>query len=362
MLPVTKPYLPSIEKYQHLLEGIYQRNWLTNAGPLSQELTSRLESYLGVKNLLLVSNGTLALQIAMKALKLPHASTVLTTPFTFVASPAGIAWEGHRARFCDIDKHSLNLAPTEVTKHDNAKDAAAIMGVHVFGNPCEVEMFEQQGSQSNKRILFDAAHAFGVEYKGQSVLNYGDASTLSFHATKLFHTVEGGAIVFKHNEDFEHAKQLINFGLDKHGKGMPEIVGINAKMSEFHSAMGLANLDEIEQIMSSRKALVEQYQYLLKGVVQFQLWSPHSQNNAAYMPVIFESETQCLAVVKALNDKDIYPRRYFYPSLHIDTPYADGSVCANSASIASRILCLPLYVGLHEKEVATICQIIRETV
>jgi len=352
MIPVTKPYLPSIEKYQHLLEGIYQRAWLTNAGPLYKELTLRLEAYLGVKNLLLVSNGTLALQVAVKALKLSEKSSVVTTPFTFVASPAAICCEGHTAQFSDIDPQSLNLSPQLVAKRANKPDL--IMGVHVFGNPCEVETLDKNGC----KVLYDAAHAFGVKYKGQSVLNYGDASTLSFHATKLYHCVEGGAIVFKQNDDYEYAKQIVNFGLDKFGQGMPEILGFNAKMSEFHAAMGLAMLDDIDYIIAKRKAIVEQYVAQLKGFVALQQWSDYSENNGAYMPVMFESEKQCLAVIAALKKEDVHPRRYFYPSLNISAPYNDGSRCPVSESVACRILCLPLYVGLEEKQVTNICNTI----
>jgi dTDP-4-amino-4,6-dideoxygalactose transaminase len=352
MIPVTKPYLPSIEKYQHFLEGIYQRAWLTNAGPLYKELTLRLGDYLGVNNLLLVSNGTLALQVALKALKLPEKSKVLTTPFTFVASPAAICCEGHNAQFSDIDPKSLNLAPQPVTQL--ATKPELIMGVHVFGNPCEVEALDKTGC----KVLYDAAHAFGVQYKGQSLLNYGDASTLSFHATKLYHTVEGGAVVFKHADDYEYAKQIINFGLDKFGQGMPEILGFNAKMSEFHAAMGLAMLDDIDYIIAERKALIEQYVAQLKGFVGLQQWSDYSDNNGAYMPVMFESEKQCLSVIAALKKQDVHPRRYFYPSLNISAPYNDGTRCPVSESVACRILCLPLYVGLQEDQVTDICKTI----
>jgi dTDP-4-amino-4,6-dideoxygalactose transaminase len=357
MIPVTKPYLPSIKKYQHLLEGIYQRGWLTNSGPLYKELTTRLESYLGVKNLLIVSNGTLALQVALKALKLPEKRTVVTSPFTFVASPAAICWEGHKPLFSDIDIHSLNLSPKFLAQPATSQPDV-IMGVHVFGNPCDVEALDVKGC----RVLYDASHAFGVQYKGQSVLNYGDASTLSFHATKLFHCVEGGAIVFKHTDDYEYAKQIVNFGLDKFGQGMPEVPGLNAKMSEFHAAMGLAMLDDIDFIISQRKAIIEQYEAELKGFVVMQQWSEHSENNGAYMPVILENEAQCLSVIEALNKQDVYPRRYFYPSLNTSAPYDDGTACPHSESIASRILCLPLYVGLTEVDVAFICNIIRSTV
>ncbi|MDN4503147.1 DegT/DnrJ/EryC1/StrS family aminotransferase [Alteromonadaceae bacterium BrNp21-10] len=360
MIPVTKPYLPSLDKYKHLLDGIYQRHWLTNAGPLTKELTIRLEEYLGVKNLLLVSNGTLALQVAMKALKLPEQSKIVTTPFTFVATSGAIAWEGHQTHFSDINSKSLNLCSEQLLEHHQS--AEALMGVHVFGNPCDVNKLDALKHLFGNKVIYDAAHAFSVQYQGQSVLNYGDASTLSFHATKLFHTVEGGAIVFKHNDDFELAKQIINFGLDNQGQGLPEIVGINAKMSEMHAAMGLAVLDDIEFIIAKRLALIEQYKHLLAGVVEFQQWHINSQSNGAYMPVVFKDEAELLNVLTALNSESIFPRRYFYPSLNTSKAFDNGQRCPVSESIASKILCLPLYVDLEESQVKIICKLIIQNI
>lgn len=353
MIPVTKPYLPSIDKYQQHLEGIYQRNWLTNNGPLVQELTSRLSEHLGVQNLLLVTNGTLALQVALKALKVPASSHVVSTPFTFAATPCVLDWEGHTPCFADIDLESFNLSPTLMEQQ--LKSNSAIMPVHVFGNPCDVNQIERLAKDKKSKVIYDACHAFGVKYQGQSLLNFGDAATLSFHATKLYHTVEGGAIVFKNADDLEYAKQLINFGLDANGQGMPETVGLNAKMSEFHAAMGLAMLDDIDTVQRQRLAIIEQYQQQLAGVVSFQVWPEDVENNGAYMPVLFDTEQQLHQVVEGLNATQVFPRRYFYPSLNVSQAFKNGQSCPVSESVALRILCLPLYVGLEEGQVSQIC-------
>ncbi|GAA0353566.1 DegT/DnrJ/EryC1/StrS family aminotransferase [Bowmanella denitrificans] len=354
MIPVTKPYFPPIEKYQKYLSDIYQRQWLTNSGPLHQELTQRLEDYLGVQNLLLVSNGTLALQVAFKALGLQADGKVLTTPFTFAATPGALAWEGLKPVFSDICPKSFNLAAGTLPENGNF---SAILGVHVFGNPCETQAIQAYADARQAKVIYDAAHAFGVTQKGKSVLCAGDASTLSFHATKLFHTVEGGAIVFRQREDFERAKQMINFGLDSHG--IPQTIGINAKLSEVHAAMGLAVLDDIQRITERRLAIVNQYKLNLQGCVGFQHWQEGASINGAYMPVVLESEADINRCVKNLQEEQVYPRRYFYPSLNKAPAFYQQSDCSNSESLANRILCLPLYTDLSTQEVDRICHILK---
>lgn len=354
MIPIVKPYQPSLTKYQTYLEGIYQRNWLTNNGPLLKELELRLADYLGVQHLMLVANGTLALQVAYRALGV-NTGDVLTTPFTFAATPGSLMWQGLQPKFVDIEPSSLNIDSALIQSHIT-EQVKAIAAVHVFGNPCDVEQIDNIAQQHKLKVIYDAAHAFGCEYKGQSLLNYGDAATLSLHATKLFHCVEGGAVIFKNASDLATAKQLINFGFDS--QNMPEHVGINAKMSEFHAAMGLAMLDDIDDIIIQRKEIVASYQQHLSGVVEFQAWSQHSENNGAYVPVLFSNEQELLKVLQSLTDNAIQARRYFYPSLNNIKVYNDLASCPVSESISKRVLCLPMYVGLKMTDIRNICQLI----
>lgn len=342
MIPVTKPYLPSREKLDRYIDGIYERQWLTNNGPLVQELTRRLEKYLGVENLLLVSNGTLALQVAYRALGISgrEAPTeAITTPFTFVATASSLKWEGVKPVFVDIDPATWCLDPqlieAAITPHTQA-----IVPVHVFGNACEVETIDAIGRQHGLKVVYDAAHAFGVTYKGESLLKYGDAATLSFHATKLFHTIEGGAIVFKRKEDLERARKIINFGIT--GPESIEEIGINAKMNEFQAAMGLCVLDEIEENLESRRAAWNAYAEALGGQVLLQKRQPGSSHNYAYVPAVLGSEQELKATIERLEAQGVMPRRYFYPSLDQVRQYEQGG-CPVSVDIASRILCLPIF-------------------
>jgi dTDP-4-amino-4,6-dideoxygalactose transaminase len=356
MIPIVKPYLPPLDKYQRYLEGIYQRNWLTNKGPLLQELEQRLADYLGVQHLMLVANGTLALQVAYRALGLEQGE-VITTPFTFAATPGSLCWQNLEPNFVDIDADSLNLSVDSLTNEVLSK-AVAITAVHVFGNPCEVEQIQDLAQTHNLKVIYDAAHAFGSTYKGESVLQYGDAATLSLHATKLFHCVEGGAIIFKDKAALDKARQLINFGFDNTNN--PEFVGINAKMSELHAAMGLAMLDDIDAILEARQQLVARYHQQLGGVVGFQQWHSDGQVNGAYSPILFESEQQLLQVSAVLTENKIQHRRYFYPCLSECETYGEPVATPIASDISRRVLCLPLYYGLEINDVDKICALIRQ--
>lgn len=342
VINVTKTHLPAREKLDRYIDRIYDSNWLTNNGPLAQELTARLEAYLGVQNLLLVSNGTLALQIATKALGITKQA--ITTPFSFVATTSSLVWEGIEPVFADIDPKTFCIDPKEIEKAITPK-TQAIVPVHVFGNACEIEAIETIAQKHGLKTVYDAAHAFGVQYKGKSILGYGDASTLSFHATKVFHTIEGGAIVFKDREVYERARLMINFGIN--GPDSVVALGINAKMNEFQAAMGLAVLDEIEEIHAGRERAWKQYEENLEGKLQLQERNPDCTNNYAYFPVVFESEEALLRAKEELNQNRINPRRYFYPSL--DTiPYARTGQMQVSASISRKILCVP-----HSNQLST---------
>lgn len=359
MIPVNKPYLPAFEKYTKYLEKVYKNAWLTNNGPLTQELKVRLEEYLGVKNLLLVANGTLAMQLAYKVFNL--SGNAVTTPFTFIATSSSLEWEGLLPKFADINPNSYNLCPVKALEAID-EFTSAIVPVHVYGNPCDVDAFELIGLQNNLKIIYDAAHAFGVNINGASVLNYGDASTLSFHATKVFHTVEGGAVIFKDSDDYERALLMTNFGIDTKTTVICDR-GINAKMSEVHAAMGLAVLDDIDNIMSHRKSLFLNYCEQLKNIVTQPFWHKESSLNGAYMPVTFTTEIQCSNVLKKLAENGIVARRYFNPSINTIERYNPHgmAMCAMSESYAKKTLCLPLYYDLTHEDVSNIVSKIKKS-
>ncbi|MFY9107656.1 DegT/DnrJ/EryC1/StrS family aminotransferase [Aliarcobacter cryaerophilus] len=355
MINVTKTYLPNKEKYKKYIDEIYENGWLTNNGPLVQRLEKRLAQYLGVKNIVLVSNGTIALEIAYKALNLTN--EVITTPFSFVATTSSLVMSNLKPVFADIDEKSFNINPKNIEKFINA-NTSAILPVHVFGNACEVEDIEQIAKKHDLKVIYDAAHAFDVKYKGKSVLNYGDISTLSFHATKLFHSIEGGALIINDDELVQKVRYLINFGI-KNQEEIPYL-GTNAKMNEFEAAMGLCVLDDIENIKNSRKEVYETYQKELKDLVQFQEQNINASQNYSYFPIVLKSEEQLLKIQKALNDENIFPRRYFYPSLDTLEYIEPKQECKISRDISKRILCLPIYSELEFENQKKIINIIRK--
>ncbi len=353
-ISVTKPYLPNRETLNAHIDRIYDSNWLTNNGPLVQQFEKRLADYLGVKHLLLTTNGTLALQVGYKTLGLT--GEVITTPFSFVATTSSLVWEGLQPVFADIDADTFTLDPEKI-EQKITDNTSAILPVHVYGNACDIDKIQSVAEKYSLKVLYDAAHTFGVNYKGKSILENGDISILSFHATKLFHSIEGGALIFKTKELYEKAKTFINFGIMN---GDITEVGINAKMNEFQAAMGLSVLDEIDTVIAQRKRVVEHYNALLENIsfLTFPKWNTNSTRNYAYFPVVFESESQLLQVVNALKKEHIFPRRYFYPSLN-ELPYVEHKQsCPVSELIARRVLCLPLYTGLESEDVERICNII----
>lgn len=356
MITVTKSYLPSKEKYKAYIDKIYESAWLTNNGSLLQTLEKRLKEHLGVKHLILVANGSLALQLAYKALDLK--GEVITTPFSFAATTSTLVWEGLKPVFADIDSESFNIDASKIEECITPV-TSAIVPVHVFGNPCDVEKIQQIANKHNLKVIYDAAHAFGSEYKGQSVLNYGDISTLSFHATKLFHTIEGGAVITNDDALAKKVRMMMNFGIT--GPTTVESVGTNAKMNEFEAAMGLCVLDEIDIVKAGRAKVWKDYEESLSDTsLQFQLWNAHSKNNYAYAPVLFKNEAELLRIESVFKENRVLPRRYFYPSL--DTlPYLEADkICTVSRDVSSRILCLPIYPGLSTEEVNKILRIIRD--
>jgi dTDP-4-amino-4,6-dideoxygalactose transaminase len=353
MINVTKPFLPDIEDYVEYLKGVWDRCWLTNNGPLVNDLELKLKDYLGAKHMLFLSNGTIALQIAIKALELK--GEIITTPFSYIATTSSILWEGCEAIFVDIDNNTLNINP-ELIEDAITKKTVAILATHVFGNPCDIDAIDKIAKKHNLKVIYDAAHCFGTKYQGKSVFEFGDISTTSFHATKLFHTVEGGAVFTNESELLKKMAFLRNFGHDANDTFA--YVGINGRNTEFHAAMGLANLKSIKEILFSRKSQAQMYDAALKTLrVKKQKIQPGSEWNCAYYPVIFETEEQTLKSITALNDNWIFPRRYFYPSLST-LPFVRKSDTPVSNDISKRVLCLPLYHLLRSEDIEFICRVL----
>lgn len=349
---VTKSFLPPIDEYMAYVQNIWDNVYLTNQGPLLKSLEQQLQEYLGVNNIQLVTNGTLALQLALRAVN-AMGGEVITTPFTFVATTSAILWEGCRPVYVDIDPETLciDADKIEAAITDQTK---AILAVHVFGAPCDVEKIATIATKHQLPVIYDAAHAFGVTVNGKSLLSYGDIATCSFHATKIYHTIEGGAVVVN-NPDFVRSVDLMKkFGSEGDEQVM---LGINAKMTEFNAAMGLTNLKYIDQNIAERKTVMELYDQLLPSSLQRPVLDKGvDERNYIYYPVLFKNEAELLEAVKKLQALEVYPRRYFYPSLNTLPYLSDKQACPISEDVASRILCLPLYGDLAESDVRKICQ------
>ena len=354
-IPVTKSFFPPIVEYQAQLSRIWKNEWLTNRGELVQELEQKVSDYLHLKEakMIAMNNGTIPLQIALKLLA--KGGEVITTPFSYVATTAAIIWENCTPVFVDIHPEYLTIDETKIEAAISDK-TTCILATHVFGNPCNIEVIELIAKKHNLKVIYDAAHCFGVDYKDKSIFEYGDISTCSFHATKLFHTGEGGALFTKDPELFHECFYSHNFGhngpLDFHG------VGINGKISELQAAMGLVVLQHMEQILEPRKSIVYEYDSTLDFSQLSKIKIRSNTNwNYSYYPVIFETEENLLDVQIELNKNQIFPRRYFYPSLN-KTPYVNFVSMPNSEKIAQRVLCLPLYHSLDAADAIKITQLI----
>lgn len=355
MINVTKTFLPPQEEYQAILKRAWDTGWMTNRGVLVKELEDQLKSYLGVNQMIAMTNGTLPLQIAIKALNLE--GEIITTPFSYVATTSSIVWEGCTPVFVDIHPEYLTIDETKIEAAITSK-TTAILATHVFGNPCHVEAIEAIAKQYNLKVIYDAAHCFGVTYKGQSIFNYGDVSTCSFHSTKLFHTGEGGAIFCNDAHLLNTLFYHHNFG--HKGKEDFQGLGINGKMSELQAALGLAVLPYMEKILSDRKSIINQYNEFFESTsIKTLKIRAYTDWNFSYYPVIFENEAQLLKVKSTLEENNIFPRRYFYPSL-TTLPYLTKEVLPITTSISSKILCLPLFSGLKYFEVDKILNIIKQ--
>ncbi|WP_055445288.1 DegT/DnrJ/EryC1/StrS family aminotransferase [Lacinutrix himadriensis] len=357
MINVTKTFLPAQEEYQAVLQRAWETGWMTNRGVLVQELEATLISYLGVKNIIATTNGTLPLQIAIKALEL--SGEIITTPFSYVATTSSIVWEGCTPIFVDIHPEFLTIDETKIEAAITPK-TSAILATHVFGNPCHVEAIASIAKKHNLKVIYDAAHCFGVKYKEKSIFNYGDVSTCSFHATKLFHTGEGGAM-FANNETI-HKKLYYHHNFGHDGPEAFQGIGINAKMSEPQAAMGLAVIPYMDVIIESRKNTVTYYNSKLDlSKLKPLKIREHTQWNFCYYPIIFESEAQLLKVKQALEKQKIFPRRYFFPSLHT-LPYVEVATVPISDCISKQILCLPLSYNLEKVQLDTIINIINKAI
>ncbi len=355
MINVTKTFFPPIEEYNAQVQKIWENQWLTNRGALVLELEEKLKEYLSVSNIIIMNNGTIPIQIALKILG--NNSEIITTPFSYVATTAAIVWENCTPVFVDIHPDYLTIDETKIEDAITPR-TKAILATHVFGNPCHIEAIKTIAQKHNLKVIYDAAHAFGVTYQGKSIFEYGDVSTCSFHATKLFHTGEGGAIfcsdtIFRDKIFYSH-----NFGHD--GPHEFHGLGINGKISELQAAMGLSVFPHMGEIIAGRKKVVEYYNTNLDFTKLSKIKiRENTQWNYSYYPVIFETETKLLQVQKALNEQQIFPRRYFYPSLNT-VNYAGNDDMPISESVASRILCLPLAYEIDEVFLEQICLIINK--
>ena len=361
---VTRPTMPAIDDYSGYLRGIWERRWLTNEGVLHQELERRLCEYLGIEHLSLFCNGTTALLVALNALRI-DSGEVITTPFTFPATAHVLYWNGLRPVFCDIDRTTFNIDPNHIERLISS-DTKAILAVHVYGTPCDVDAIQAIADRHGLHVIYDAAHAFGVKYRGQPIVAYGDLSMLSFHATKLFSTIEGGALVSRTAAQRTRINFLKNFGI----AGEEEVIGpgINGKMDEFQAAFGLLHLRMVEDEIALRKGIAGIYRERLAEVPGLTLprESELTQPNYAYVPILVDPDAYGLSrddLFQTLRRCNIMARKYFYPLVsrapcYAALPSADPVRLPVAERAASRVLCLPIYGTLPSQSVQTICDVI----
>lgn len=354
MIYVHKPVLPDRAILNQYIDQIYDSNWLTNNGPLVKELEQKLSAFLGCKNVILVSSGTSALEVAIHAVA--KEGEIITSPFSFAATSQAIEFTGRKPVFSDICPKTFNLDPQLIEQRIN-ENTAAILPVHVYGNPCNLNKFADLSERFNIPVIYDAAHCFGIKTQNQSVFNFGSVSVTSLHATKLFHTIEGGAIFTNDDELASKIRKIINFGIQLDGtiKGP----GTNAKMNEFEAAMGLALLPKINEIISLRGAIWKAYNKKLKEHFELQAWSPNTTQNFSYFPILCQTEKELLNIFKALEKEAILPRRYFYPTLN---SIYNKPALKYSDYISRRIMCLPIFPTLDIKVVNKAADIILNTI
>jgi dTDP-4-amino-4,6-dideoxygalactose transaminase len=351
---VTAPSLATREKFVSLLKEPWESGILTHNGPLVQELERRLSGLLGLPEIVSVTNGTIGLQLAIKALEIE--GEIITTPFSWIATCSAIKWQGCTPVFVDVDPKTFNIDPSQIEAAITPQ-TRAIMPVHVFSNPCDVDAIDKIAAKHGLKVIYDAAHAFGVNFKNRSLLSYGDASAISFHATKLFNTGEGGACYAPNKQVMERIRRIRFFGHNENKDISHD--GLNGKLTEIHAALGLANIELIDTTARHREQIYTTYFDALSNVKQisFQEFDSNSYNYS-YMPILFETETQLVQVQKKLEVENIYCRRYFYPSLNTVSAVRAYQACPQSESLAKRILCLPSHDRLSLEEVEEIANLI----
>lgn len=360
---VTQPFLPPLEEFLPYLEQIWESKRLTNGGPYHKELEEKLAGYLGVEHLSLFANGTLALVTALQALRIT--GEVITTPFSFVATAHSVLWNGVKPVFVDIHPRTLNMDPDKIEAAITPQ-TTAILPVHVYGNPCDVRRIQKIADTYGLKVIYDAAHAFGVRYQGQSVLRHGNLSILSFHATKVFNTFEGGAVVCPDAKTKKHIDDLKNFGF--HDEVTVVAPGINGKMNEVQAAFGLLQLKYIDKAIRQRRVIDHYYRNQLSSVkgISCPRWPANATSNYSHFPIFVEENFPLTrdALCEKLKAVGIYARRYFFPLIS-EFPMYRGlkSAAAGNLRIATKIskkiLCLPIYSDLSRKEQNTVIKIIR---
>jgi len=353
---VTTPSLNSVEEFAKLLSEVWKSGILTHNGPLVQKLETSLCDRLGIRNMVSVVNGTVALQLPFKAFKLK--GEIITTPFSWVATCSSILWENCTPIFVDIDANTFNIDPNKIEDAISHK-TVGIMPVHVFSNPCDVESIDLLAKKHGLRVIYDAAHALFVNYKGKSLMEYGDVSATSFHATKIFNTGEGGACITANDELHEQLKRIRFFGHDNNKNIVED--GCNGKMTEIHAALGLVNLKIMDGVLKRRKEIFDSYFAHLSDLdfVSFQKFSSSSYNYS-YMPIVLDSEERLLEVDQKLKMKNVFGRRYFYPSLNTIRALGQYTEMPISESLAKRIMCLPSHEKVSDDIIVKICSTIKE--
>lgn len=353
---VTMPTLAPLEEVNELMKGIWESGVMTHNGPLVQRFEKECADHLGVPNLVSCVNGTIGLQMAIRALRLK--GEIITTPFTFIATINSILWEGCTPVFVDIDPETLCIDPKKI-EEKITYHTVGIMPVHVFGNCCDIDAIDVIAQKYNLKVIYDACHSVGVNYKGQSIFNYGNISVTSFHATKMLNTTEGGGCFTLDKELDEKLRRIRFFGFENHADIVED--GTNGKMTEVHAAVGLANLKYLDAALADRKKKYAMYKDVLSQENSLTFQKINEGCNYSYFPVIFPTEDICLKVINALNEQHIFPRRYFYPSVNTFTKLVPYVPMPISEEVASRILCLPLYYTLSEVDVERIVEIIKKT-
>lgn len=360
MLNVTRSSMPPFEEYCAEIKDLWTTCWLTNMGVKHQQFREELVRYLKVNKLDLLTNGHMAIELSFQALNLE--GEVITTPFTFASTTQAIVRSGLTPVFCDIDPITLNMDPAKIEALITPR-TCAIVPVHVYGTPCDVEAIGRIAARHGLKIIYDAAHAFGVIYKGRGIGSFGDASCFSFHATKVFHSIEGGAVCFQDDTFGQKLAQMKNFGLD--GEDAPEL-GVNAKLNEFCAAMGLCNLRHIDEFIQRRQQAVNQYRFHLGKIPGLQMAPVVDgvESNYAYFPIIFDETvfgTDRNTVLNVLAEHQIKARRYFYPLTSELSCYHgrfDPDKTPVAKAVSRRILSLPLYSDMDRETVDRICEII----